>query len=76
VIVNTLGKWQTFNITTGSGGATITYGNYTPVLSSLVDSMAHWDKPTTVRLLVKDLNTFHYGARAIAIKLTRYVDAV
>ncbi len=76
VVVNTLGKWQAFNITTGSGGATITYGNYTPVLSTIVDSLAHWDKPTTVRLLVRDLNTFHYGARSISIKLTRYVDAV
>jgi hypothetical protein len=74
IIQNTLGFWQAFNITTNSLGSIITYGNYSPVSASIMNPSANWNKPTNVRIVVKDLNTFHYGTRCIGAQLLRYSD--
>lgn len=74
VLVNKLYKWQTFEITTNSANCIITYGLESPVTVAHQNNLANWEKPTTVRILVKDLNGFHYGNRSLGVKLLRYSD--
>ncbi len=77
IIVNTLGKWNTFSIVVDATDCTITYGQETPVVSSIVDPSAVWNEPTTIRLRVKESGaTFHYGTRTLAVKGLRYLETL
>jgi len=74
-LVNILGVWQSFSIVTTATGCVITYGDYAPVSTTIVDPTADWNKPGSIELITKDLNTFHYGTRCIAAQ-ARYVDYI
>lgn len=71
--INVIGKWQPFTIITSSDGCDITYGSEPTVSTTLMNSLADWSKPTTVRVMSKKF-TSGDGLRRIAVKKLRYVE--
>ncbi len=74
-IVNVVNQWQPFVIEVNSTSVTLTYGNYTPVVTTLFDATAHWNKPTSFRT-VTERRTTPYGVRGVSAKQVRYIEVI
>lgn len=71
--INVAQQWQNFSIKTNSLGCEFRYGSYPAAYGEFADPSANWEKPTSVRFVVKDLGLGDY-VKAIAGKRLRYVD--